>query len=231
MKITFINEMADLCERLGADVDGVARGIGLDGRIGRKFLHAGPGFGGSCFPKDTLALMRIAEEAGAPSRLIQSVVSVNDARKDAMAARVVAACGGDVRGLSIAVLGLAFKPETDDMREAPSLPLIHGLVSRGAKVTAFDPEAMAGAKPLLPNNVIFATDAIQALTQADALVLVTEWNEFRALAPARLKELMRGKVVVDLRNVFDPKALRDAGFAYNGIGRAQRDPAAPPTVS
>jgi UDPglucose 6-dehydrogenase len=221
MKITFINEMADLCEKLGADVNDVARGIGLDGRIGRKFLHAGPGFGGSCFPKDTLALMRIAEEAGAPSRLIQSVVSVNDARKDAMAARVVAACGGDVRGLSIAVLGLAFKPETDDMREAPSLPLIHGLVSRGAKVTAFDPEAMAGAKLLLPNNVLFAKDAIQALTQADALVLVTEWNEFRALAPARLKELMRGKVVVDLRNVFDPKALRSAGFAYHGIGRAQ----------
>jgi UDPglucose 6-dehydrogenase len=231
MKITFINEMADLCEKLGADVNDVARGIGLDGRIGRKFLHAGPGFGGSCFPKDTLALMRIAEEAGAPSRLIQSVVSVNDARKDAMAARVVAACGGDVRGLSIAVLGLAFKPETDDMREAPSLPLIHGLVSRGAKVTAFDPEAMAGAKPLLPNNVLFASDAIQALTQADALVLVTEWNEFRALAPSRLKELMRGKVVVDLRNVFDPKALRGAGFAYHGIGRAQYNSAASPTVN
>lgn len=221
MKITFINEMADLCEKLGADVNDVARGIGLDGRIGKKFLHAGPGFGGSCFPKDTLALMRIAEEAGAPSRLIQSVVAVNDARKDSMAARVVAACGGDVRGLRITVLGLAFKPETDDMREAPSLPLVQGLVSRGAHVTAFDPAAMGAAKALLPNDVVFASDATQALTQADALVLVTEWNEFRALAPAHLKALMRGNVVVDLRNVFDPKALRNAGFAYHGIGRAQ----------
>ena len=231
MKITFINEMADLCEKVGADVNDVARGIGLDGRIGRKFLHAGPGFGGSCFPKDTLALMRIAEEAGAPSRLIQSVVTVNDTRKNAMAARVVAACGGDVRGLAIAVLGLAFKPETDDMREAPSLPLIQGLVSRGARVTAFDPEAMEGAKALLPDGVMFAADAAQALAGADALVLVTEWNEFRALPPARLKELMRGNVVVDLRNVFDPKALRDAGFAYHGIGRAKQDDAASATAS
>ncbi len=231
MKITFINEMADLCEKLGADVQDVARGIGLDGRIGRKFLHAGPGCGGSCFPKDTLALMRIAEEAGAPSRLIQSVVSVNDARKESMAARVVAACGGSVEGLRIAVLGLAFKPETDDMREAPSLPLIQGLVSRGAIVTAFDPEAMQGAKALLPGSVSFANDAAEALSGADALVLVTEWNEFRALAPAKLKQLMRGNVVVDLRNVFDPKALREAGFAYQGIGRAKQDYAAPTTVS
>ncbi len=220
MKITFINEMADLCEKLGADVNDVARGIGLDGRIGRKFLHAGPGFGGSCFPKDTLALMRIAEEAGAPSKLIQSVVAVNDARKEAMAARVVAACGGDVRGLTIAVLGLAFKPGTDDMREAPSLNLIQGLIAQGARVQAFDPEAMAVAKPLLPAEVIFASDAAQALTEADALVLITEWNEFRALSPKRLKELMRGQVIVDLRNVFEPKALADAGFAYHGIGRA-----------
>jgi UDPglucose 6-dehydrogenase len=220
MKITFINEMADLCEKVGADVNDVARGIGLDGRIGRKFLHAGPGFGGSCFPKDTLALMRIAEEAGAPSRLIQAVVDVNDARKESMAGRVAAACGGDVAGLRIAVLGLAFKPETDDMRDAPSLALIHGLVARGAQVLAFDPEAMVGAKALLPGDVVFARDAAHALTQADALVLITEWNEFRALAPGRLKELMRGNVVVDLRNVFDPQALRAAGFAYHGIGRA-----------
>jgi len=223
MKITFINEMADLCEKVGADVHDVARGIGLDGRIGRKFLHAGPGFGGSCFPKDTLALMRIAEEAGAPSRLIQSVVAVNDQRKDAMAGRVAAACGGEVRGLNIAVLGLAFKPETDDMREAPSLPLIHGLVSRGARITAFDPAAMAGAKPMLPPDVELARDAPQAVTGADVLVLITEWNEFRALAPAKLAGLMRGRVVVDLRNVFDPKAMREAGFAYHGIGRARQD--------
>ena len=219
MKITFINEMADLCEKVGADVNDIARGIGLDGRIGRKFLHAGPGFGGSCFPKDTLALMRIAEEAGAPSRLMQSVVAVNDARKEAMAARVVAACGGDVTGKTIAVLGLAFKPGTDDMREAPSLPLVRGLVSRGAKIQAFDPEAMNQARPLLPESVKLAADSTEALTGADALVLVTEWNEFRALAPLKLKELMRGSVVVDLRNVFDPKAVRDGGFAYSGIGR------------
>ena len=219
MKITFINEMADLCEKVGADVNDIARGIGLDGRIGRKFLHAGPGFGGSCFPKDTLALMRIAEEAGAPSRLTQSVVAVNDARKEAMAARVVAACGGDVTGKTIAVLGLAFKPGTDDMREAPSLPLVRGLISRGAQVQAFDPEAMAQARPLLPDSVKLVADATEALTGADALVLMTEWNEFRALAPAKLKELMRGNAVVDLRNVFDPKAMREAGLAYSGIGR------------
>jgi len=223
MKITFINEMADLCEVVGADVNDVARGIGLDGRIGKKFLHAGPGFGGSCFPKDTLALMRIAEEAGAPSRLIQSVVSVNDARKEAMAARVIAACGGDVAGLRIAVLGLAFKPETDDMREAPSLPLITGLVAAGAQVAAYDPEAMAGAKALLPAGVEYAAGVDAALTGADALVLVTEWNAFRSLAPARLGQLMRGRIVVDLRNVFDPRAMRAAGFAYHGIGRASAD--------
>jgi UDPglucose 6-dehydrogenase len=199
----------------------VARGIGLDGRIGRKFLHAGPGFGGSCFPKDTLALMRIAEEAGAPSRLIQSVVSVNDARKESMAARVIAACGGSVAGKRVAVLGLAFKPETDDMREAPSLPLVAALAAAGATVVAFDPEAMAGAKALLPAAVEYAADAPAALEGADALVLVTEWNEFRALAPERLLTLMRGRVVVDLRNVFDPVAMRAAGFAYHGIGRAE----------
>ncbi len=219
MKITFINEMADLCEAVGADVNDVARGIGLDGRIGRKFLHAGPGFGGSCFPKDTLALMRIAEEAGAPSRLIQSVVAVNDARKEGLAARVVAACGGSVRGKVVAVLGLAFKPETDDMRESPALPLIHGLVAQGAQVRAFDPQAMQAALPLLPESVALKESTVEALTGADALVLITEWNEFRALAPARLQELMRGRVVADLRNVFEPAPLRAAGFTYVGIGR------------
>jgi UDPglucose 6-dehydrogenase len=221
MKITFINEMADLCEKVGADVNDVAKGIGLDGRIGRKFLHAGPGFGGSCFPKDTLALMRIAEEAGAPSRLIQSVVSVNDERKIAMVERVVAACGGSVAGKRIAVLGLAFKPETDDMREAPSLPLIGGLLDAGASVVGFDPVAMGVAKAVLPSAMVFAPDTATALTGADAVILVTEWNEFRALAPARLSQLMHGRVVVDLRNVFDPIAMRDAGFTYSAIGRAQ----------
>jgi len=223
MKITFINEMADLCESVGADVNDVARGIGLDGRIGRKFLHAGPGFGGSCFPKDTLALMRIAEEAGAPSRLIQSVVAVNDTRKLAMAARVISACGGSVVGKRVAVLGLAFKPETDDMREAPSLPLVRGLLEAGAEVAAFDPVAMESAKSLLPEAVVFAPDAAAAITGADALVLVTEWNEFRSLAPARLAQLMRQKIVVDLRNVFDQQAMRGAGFAYYGIGRKHLD--------
>ena len=219
MKITFINEMADLCEKVGANVNDVARGIGLDGRIGRKFLHAGPGFGGSCFPKDTLALMRIAEEAGAPSRLIQSVVSVNDQRKLAMVEKVIAACGGSVSGKRIALLGLAFKPETDDMREAPSLPLIKGLLDSGAEVVGFDPVAMDVAKAVLPSGMVFAADVAAALTGADALVLVTEWNEFRSLAPQRLTQLMRGKVIVDLRNVFDPAAMRDAGFNYVGIGR------------
>ncbi|GAN81225.1 UDP-glucose dehydrogenase family protein [Acidocella aminolytica] len=221
MKITFINEMADLCEKVGADVNDVARGIGLDGRIGKKFLHAGPGFGGSCFPKDTLALMRIAEEAGAPSRLVQSVVAVNDARKEGLAARVVAACGGDVQHKVIAVLGLAFKPETDDMRESPALPLIRGLVSRGARIQAFDPEAIQTARPLLPESVVLTESSAEALTGADALVLITEWNEFRVLAPARLKELMRGNVVVDFRNVYDPAPLRAAGFSYASIGRPE----------
>ena len=219
MKITFINEMADLCEQVGADVSDVARGIGLDGRIGKKFLHAGPGFGGSCFPKDTLALKRIAEEAGAPSKLIQSVVAVNDARKESLADRVVAACGGTIEGKLIAVLGLAFKPETDDMRESPALPLISGLIAQGARVQAYDPQAMAVARPLLPESVELAKNVVEVLKGADVLVLITEWNEFRALAPARLQALMPGRVVVDLRNVYDPVAMRAAGFTYAGVGR------------
>ena len=220
MKVTFINEMADLCEKVGADVHDVARGIGLDGRIGRKFLHAGPGFGGSCFPKDTLALMRIAQDAGAPSRLVEAVVTVNDARKSAMAARIIAACGGSVRGQHIAVLGLTFKPETDDMREAPSIPILWRLAEAGAELHAFDPVGMEQARPLLPPSVRYCHDARAALSGADALVVVTEWNEFRALAPDRLAEAMRGRVIVDLRNIFDPAAMRAGGFAYHGIGRA-----------
>ncbi len=219
MKVTFINEMADLCEKLHGDVHDVARGIGLDGRIGRKFLHAGPGFGGSCFPKDTLALVRIAQEAGAPSRLVETVVAVNDARKSGMAARVVAACGGSVRGKVIAVLGLTFKPETDDMRDAPSVPIIARLAQDGALIRAYDPEGMEQARPLLPGSVAYCSDAMDAITGADALVLITEWNEFRALAPERLRAAMRGAVVVDLRNVYDPAAMRAAGFAYHGVGR------------
>ena len=182
MKVTFINEMADICERAGADVHDVARGIGLDGRIGKKFLHPGPGYGGSCFPKDTLAMVRIAQDHGAPSRLIEAVVAVNDARKASMAARVVAAAGGSVRGRTIAVLGLTFKPETDDMRDAPSIPIVGRLVEDGATVRAFDPEGIEQARPLLPEQVIYCRDALDAAQGADVLVIVTEWNEFRALS-------------------------------------------------
>jgi UDPglucose 6-dehydrogenase len=220
MKITFINEMADICEKIGADVHDVARGIGLDGRIGRKFLHPGPGFGGSCFPKDTLAFVRIAQDAGAPSRLIETVVSVNDARKAGMAARVITACGGSVRGLTIAVLGLTFKPETDDMREAPSIPIIWRLAGDGAAVRVFDPEGMNQARPVMPSGICFCQSALDAARDTDALVVVTEWNEFRALEPRKLKATMKGRVIVDLRNIFDPSAMREVGFDYHAIGRS-----------
>jgi UDPglucose 6-dehydrogenase len=222
MKVTFINEVADLCEKVGADVHDVARGIGLDGRIGRKFLHAGPGFGGSCFPKDTLAFMRIAQDFGAPARLVETVVAVNDARKVGMATRVIAACGGSVRGKTIAVLGLTFKPETDDMRDAPSVPILWRLAEDGAEIRAFDPEGMAQAKALLPDSVAYCHDALDAASGAHALVLITEWNEFRALAPERLASVMRGRVIVDLRNVYDPAAMREAGFDYHCVGRPPR---------
>ncbi len=219
MKVTFINEMADLCEKVGADVHDVARGIGLDGRIGRKFLHPGPGYGGSCFPKDTLALVRIAQDYGAPSRLVEATVAVNDARKSAMAMRVITACGGSVRGKTIAVLGLTFKPETDDMRDAPSIPIISRLAGDGATIRAFDPEGMEQARAVLPNAVVYCRDAPDAAAGADALVVITEWNEFRALSPVRLRDAMRGRVLVDLRNVYDPIAMRQAGFDYHGVGR------------
>ncbi len=219
MKVTFINEMADLCEAVGADVHDVARGLGLDGRIGRKFLHPGPGFGGSCFPKDTLALARIAGEAGSPCRLVETTIVVNEHRKSRMADRVAAALGGSARGKRIAILGLAFKPETDDMRDSPSIPLVTGLAARGADLIAYDPEAMGQARPLLPDDLRYGSDATETLTGADAAVVVTEWNEFRAIAPSRLRDLMRGNVVVDLRNVFDPAAMVAAGLRYSAIGR------------
>jgi UDPglucose 6-dehydrogenase len=219
MKVTFINEMADLCEKVGADVHDVARGIGLDGRIGRKFLHPGPGYGGSCFPKDTLALVRIAQDYGAPSRLVEATVAVNDARKSSMAMRVIAACGGSVRGKTIAVLGLTFKPETDDMRDSPALSIIARLAGDGAVIRAYDPEGMEQARPLLPAKVGYCRDALDAAAGADALVVITEWNQFRALSPVRLRDTMRGKVLVDLRNVWDPIAMRQAGFDYHSIGR------------
>ncbi len=219
MKVTFINEMADLCERVGADVHDVARGIGLDGRIGRKFLHPGPGFGGSCFPKDTLALVRIAQDAGAPTRLIEATVAVNEARKAGMARRVIDAAGGSVRGKRVAVLGLTFKPETDDMRDSAAVPIIARLVEDGALVSAYDPEGMAQARPLLPDSVMYCPEAMRAVDGADILLLLTEWNEFRALAPTGLRAAMRGNVVVDLRNIYDPGAMRAAGFMYVGVGR------------
>ncbi len=219
MKVTFINEMADICERAGADVHDVARGIGLDGRIGKKFLHPGPGFGGSCFPKDTLAMVRIAQDHGAPSRLIEAVVAVNDARKAGMAARIVAAAGGSVRGKTIAVLGLTFKPETDDMRDAPSIPIVGRLVEDGATVRTFDPEGMEQARAVLPPGVVYCRDALDAAAGADLLVVVTEWNEFRAIEPARLAAAMRGDLVLDLRNLYEPAAMRAAGFRYQSIGR------------
>ena len=217
-KITFINEIADLCERVGADVHDVARGIGLDGRIGRKFLHPGPGYGGSCFPKDTVALVRTAQEHGAEMRIVESVVAVNAARKKRMAERVVDACDGNVKGRTIAVLGTTFKPNTDDMRESPSLDIIPALQSKGAVVKAYDPAGMEEAKKLLP-GVEWCRDSYTAIEGADAIVLVTEWNEFRSLDLERVKSLMKRPVMVDLRNVYDPTAMAEAGFAYNSIGR------------
>ncbi|MCU0944568.1 MAG: UDP-glucose/GDP-mannose dehydrogenase family protein [Rubritepida sp.] len=219
MKISFINEVADLCEKAGADVHDVARGIGLDGRIGRKFLHAGPGYGGSCFPKDTLAFARTGQDLGAPLRLVETTIAVNDSRKAAMAERVAAALGGSVAGRTIGVLGLTFKPETDDMRDAPSLEIVPRLVAAGATVRAHDPEGMAAARQLLPQAVHYAQGALDAAEGADALVLLTEWNEYRNIAPERLKAAMRGHVLLDLRNVYDPAAMREAGFTYHSIGR------------
>lgn len=219
MKISFINEVADLCEAAGGNVHDVARGIGLDGRIGRKFLHAGPGYGGSCFPKDTLAFARTAQDLGVPLRLVEATIAVNDARKAAMADRIIRACGGDVAGRAIAVLGLTFKPETDDMREAPSLEIIPRLLAAGAKVRAHDPEGMAAAQRLLPAAVDYATGALDAAREADVVVLLTEWNEYRNITPARLRGAMRGDLLLDLRNVYDPAAMREAGFTYQSIGR------------
>jgi len=220
-KITFINEMADLCEKVGADVHDVARGMGLDGRIGKKFLHPGPGYGGSCFPKDTLALVRTAQDAGAPARIVETVVEVNDRRKKQMAERIIAACGGSVVGKTIAVLGLTFKPNTDDMRDSPALDIVPALQQAGARIRAYDPEGMKEAEKLLP-GIEWCRGAYDALQGADALALLTEWNEFRALDLGRLRTLMKGHVVVDLRNVFNPDEIIGAGFAYSSIGRPRR---------
>ena len=217
-KITFINEIADLCEKVGANVHDVARGIGLDGRIGKKFLHPGPGYGGSCFPKDTLALVRTAQQVGSPLRIIETVVDINDKRKKAMAERIIAACGGSVAGKTVGVLGVTFKPNTDDMRDAPSLDIVPALQAAGATVRAFDPAGMHEAEKLLP-GVLWAQDAYGALEGADCVAILTEWNEFRALDIARVKSLLKHPVMVDLRNVYNPQDMDAAGFAYSSIGR------------
>ena len=218
MKITFINEMADLCERLGADVQDVARGIGMDNRIGAKFLHPGPGYGGSCFPKDTLALVKTAQDAESPMRLIETTVAVNDERKRAMARKVVAACGGSVRGKTIGILGLTFKPNTDDMREAPSLAIIEALKDGGAHIKAYDPIGMDQARQLI-DGIEFVDDAYAVAEGAAAVAIVTEWNAFRSMDLARLRSAMATPVLVDLRNIYRGDEVRAKGFAYVGVGR------------
>ena len=223
-KITFINEVADLCEAVGADVQAVARGIGLDNRIGSKFLHAGPGYGGSCFPKDTLALVKTAQDAGTPLRLVETVVAVNDQRKRAMARKVIKACGGSVRGKTIALLGLTFKPNTDDMRDAPALAIVAGLQDAGAVIRAYDPEGMEQARILMP-AVDYAENAYACAEGADAVVIVTEWNAFRALDLDRLRRAMSSgeavPVLIDLRNIYDPASAARHGFTYCGVGRTK----------
>ena len=218
LKITYINEMADLCEAVGADVQQVARGIGLDGRIGGKFLNAGPGYGGSCFPKDTLALVRTARDAGAPVELVETTVKVNDERKRAMARKVIKALGGEPKGKTVGILGLTFKPNTDDMRDAPSLAIIPALQDRGAKVQAFDPEGHEAVALL--KGVAFKDDPYAVAKGADVLVIVTEWDQFRALDLDRIKGLMNAPVLVDLRNIYKPDDMAARGFAYTSVGRA-----------
>ena len=217
-KITFINEMADLCEQVGANVQDVARGMGLDNRIGSKFLHAGPGYGGSCFPKDTVALIKTAQDYGAPIRIVETVAAVNEQRKRGMARRIIQACGGDVRGRIIAVLGLTFKPNTDDMREAPSLAIVAALQDAGAAIRAYDPEGMDQARQAM-EDVTFCANAYECVENADALVIVTEWDAFRALDFQRIKGLMKAPVLVDLRNIYRPDDVRSKGFTYVDVGR------------
>ena len=230
MKITFINEIAELCERTGANVQEVARGIGLDKRIGPKFLNAGPGYGGSCFPKDTVALIKTAQDFGSPMRLIETTEAINTARKRSIARKIIAACGGDVSERRIAVLGLTFKPNTDDMREAPSLAIIQALQDAGATIAAYDPEGMANARSML-EGVAFGTDAYDVARDADALVIVTEWNAFRAMDFRRLKQVMRVPLLIDLRNIYRKEEVREEGFAYVGVGRPTEDYLSPLHIS
>jgi UDPglucose 6-dehydrogenase len=218
MKVTYINEIADLCEKVGANVQHVARGIGLDKRIGAKFLNAGPGYGGSCFPKDTIALVRTAQEAGAPMELVETTVKVNTERKKAMAERAIDAMGGSAKGKTVAVLGLTFKQNTDDMRDSPSLEIVPALQAAGAKVRAFDPEGMEEAKKLL-NGIEFTGNPYECVTGADCLVIVTEWDQFRALDLDRVKAAMKAPVIVDLRNIYKPPEMAAEGFSYFSVGR------------
>ncbi|MAV87057.1 MAG: UDP-glucose 6-dehydrogenase [Rhodospirillaceae bacterium] len=217
-KITFINEIADLCEKVGADVQDVSRGIGLDGRIGNKFLHAGPGYGGSCFPKDTLALVRTAQDANSPISIVEAVVKANEERKTKMAEKIKIACGGNIIGKNIAILGVTFKPNTDDMRDAPSLSIIPDLVKSGASITAYDPKGMTEAKGLL-QDVTWCSSAYDAIKNADALAILTEWNEFRSLDFNKLRAIMKQPIMVDLRNIYNPDEMKMAGFEYFCIGR------------
>jgi UDPglucose 6-dehydrogenase len=217
-KITFINEFADLCEKVGANVQDVARGIGLDGRIGNKFLHAGPGYGGSCFPKDTLALVQTAKDAGAPIRIVETVVDINEKRKTQIAGKVVAACGGSVADKTIAVLGLTFKPDTDDMRDSPSLVIVPELQKAGAKIQAFDPQGMKEAAHLF-DDVVFCEGPYETMQGADVLVIVTEWNAFRALDFTRVKSLLKTPTLVDLRNIYNLDDMKREGFSYFSVGR------------
>jgi UDPglucose 6-dehydrogenase len=219
-KITFINEIADLCEKVGANVQHVARGIGLDNRIGSKFLHAGPGYGGSCFPKDALALIKTAQDEGVPLRIVETVVSINDQRKRAMARKLMAAVGGSLRGKAVALLGLTFKPNTDDMREAPSISLVTALQDLGASIRAYDPVGIEQAKALMP-DITYCDGPYAAATGAHVLVLVTEWEQFRALDFARLKEIMASPIFVDLKNVYEPEDITGVGFVYESVGRPQ----------
>jgi UDPglucose 6-dehydrogenase len=222
-KITFINEVAELCDRLGADVHHVAKGMGLDKRIGPKFLHPGPGYGGSCFPKDTQAMYEIAHEAGRPFEIVDTVIAVNDRIKRRAVERVQEAIGEDLDGKVVAVLGLSFKPETDDMRESSSIPLVSALVESGAKVQAFDPVAMDNAREILPDGVEYCKDSYDAADGADAMIIVTEWNQFRSLDMERVRSLLRQPVVVDLRNLYDPTRMKEQGFKYSSVGRSAKD--------
>jgi len=222
VKISYINQMADLCEKLGADVHDVAKGMGLDKRIGSKFLHPGPGYGGSCFPKDTLALVKTAEDCGGSISIVEEVVRYNNDRKISMSDRIIDAAGGKIEGKKVAILGLAFKPETDDMRDSPALDIIPRLMAAGAGISAYDPAAMEQARPLLPEGVSYCTSAAEAVSSADVTVIVTEWNEFRAMSPADMAGAMRGNVLVDLRNVYDPAAVTKAGLNLSNIGRSQQ---------